>query len=461
MREPLKISFLLALLMIAGCAAKVSETEMAEVSGNAFYVERIAAPPNARLEVVLQDISQPGRGAERLGKMVVENAGQPPYAFRIQYDPAQIDPRHTYSVAARLYDGDDLLFVTDQVHQVITRGFPSTATPRMRRVGSAPAHPLGELPATFTGTLPCASCPGIDYHLNLLDDGVYFLRQAYQDREGGPFDDIGRYLLSSDGDQLTLYGGREAPLRLAISAPDTLRLLDRDGGHIESELNYNLSRQPAFQPLEPRLLLMGMYRYMAGAGRFQECLTGLELPVATEADNRALEEAYLASREQPGEALRASLEGQIAQRMPMEGPGPVLTLVPERFISVSPELKCPPPTKLADLENTYWRAIFLDADSVQRAPDQREPHLVFDEENRLAGSDGCNRITGAYERKDASIELSRLATTRMTCADGMEQASRFLQALEEVSQYRIIGRHMEMLDESGKLRLRFEAVALY
>ena len=451
----------LGLLALVGCATTASEPGMAEVSGEAVYLERIAAPPNARLEVVLQDISRPGRAAERLGEMILENAGQPPYAFSIPYDPAQIDARHSYSVAARLYDGDDLLFVTDQVYQVITRGFPSTATLKLRRVGGMPAQPLGELPATFKGTLPCADCPGIDYHLNLLDEGVYFLRQNYQDREGGPFDDIGRYLLSSDRDQLTLYGGREAPLRFAISAPDTLRLLNRDGGHIESELNYDLSRQPALQPLEPRLLLGGMYRYLADAGRFQECLTGLDMPVATEADNRALEEAYLAARERPGEALLVSLEGQIAQRMPMEGPGPVSTLIPERFIGVWPEQSCPPPIELADLKNTYWRASLLDSEAVQRAPDQREPHLVFHEEDRLAGSDGCNRIVGAYEADDASIELSMLATTRMACPEGMEQARRLLQALEEVSQYRIIGRHLEMLDESGSLRLRFEAVALY
>jgi len=451
----------LILLVLSSGATTASESEMAEVTGEALYFERVAAPPNARLEVVLQDISRPGMAAERLGEMIVENAGQPPYAFRIEYDPAEIDPRHTYSVAARLYDGDRLLFVTDQVHQVITRGFPSTATLRMRRVSSVPAHPFGELPATFKGTLPCADCPGIDYHLNLLDDGVYFLRQTYQDRDGGPFDDIGRYLLSSDREQLTLYGGREAPLRFAILAPDTLRLLDRDGGHIESELNYNLERQPEFEPLEPQLLLRGMYRYFADAGRFRECLTGLDMPVAQEADNRALEEAYLAARESPGAEMMASLEGRIAQRMPMEGPGPVPTLVPERFIGVSPELSCPPPMKLADLRNTYWRLSLLDSEGVRRAPDQREPHLVFHEEDRLAGSDGCNRVIGAYELEDASIEFSRLATTRMACPEGMEQASRFLQVLEEVKQYRIIGRHLEMLDEAGNLRLRFEAVALY
>ena len=409
----------LVLLALATGAATASEPEVAEVTGKIRYFERIAAPPDARLEVVLQDISRQDVAAERLGEVIVQNAGQPPYAFRIQYDPAQIDPRHTHSVADRLYDGDKLLFVTDQVHQVITRGFPSTATLRLRRVGSAPPHPLGELPATFTGTLPCADCPGIDYHLNLLNDGVYFLRQTYQDREGGAFDDIGRYLLSSDHGQLTLYGGREAPLRFAIAAPDTLRLLNHEGGRIESELNYSLSRQPQLQPLEPRLLLRGMYRYLADAGRFRECLTGLDMPVATEADNRALEQAYLAARERPGEALLVNLEGQIAQRMPMEGPGPVPTLVPERFIGVWPEQSCPPPIQLADLKNTYWRLSFLDSDAVDRAPDQREPHVVFHEEGRLAGSDGCNRIVGAYERDDASIEFSRLATTRMACPEGM------------------------------------------
>ena len=340
-------------------------------------------------------------------------------------------------------------------------GCATTTSEPERVTVSASAHPLGELPATFKGTLPCADCPGIDYHLNLLEDDVYFLRQDYQDRESGPFDDIGRYLLSSNRDQLTLYGGREAPVRFAISAPDTLRLLDQDGGPIESELNYNLSREPALQRFEPRLLLRGMYQYLADAGRFQECLTGLDMPVATEADNRALEEAYLAARERPGEALLASLEGQIAQRMPMEGPGPVPMLIPERFIGVWPEHSCPPPIKLADLKNTYWRVILVDSEAVQRAPDQRELHLVFHEEGRLAGSDGCNRIFGAHEMDDTSIKLSGLATTRMACPEGMEQTSRFLQALEEVRQYRIIGRHLEMLDASGNLRLRFEAVALY
>jgi copper homeostasis protein (lipoprotein) len=199
---------------------------------------------------------------------------------------------------------------------------PVTVEPEM-----ADAHPLGTLPATFSGTLPYS--PEMDVHLNLMANGAYFLRES---RSGESYFDIGRYLLSSDGQQLSLYGGREGPARYAISTPDTLIVMDPLG---LPKPDYRLSRQPNLQPLEPRLRMRGEYRYLAGAGRFRECLTGLDMPVAQEGDNRALEEAYVAQREAPGEALMVHVGGRIAQRMPMEGPGPVSILVPEQFNGVS------------------------------------------------------------------------------------------------------------------------------
>lgn len=449
-------------LLLAGCSSLAPESGTARVTGEALYLERIAVPPNARLEVVLEDISRADAPAERIGEVTIREAGQPPYPFTIEYDAEQIDPRHTYRLAARLYDGENLLFVTDEVHQVITRGFPSNATLRLRRVqGDSGKAKVSSLPATFSGTLPCADCPGIDLHLNLLPDDVYLLRESYQDRDGGPFFDVGRYLRSSDGRELILHGGTEAPRRFEIVSPDELRLLDMDGQRIESELNYSLSRQPVFQVLEPRLLLRGQYRYLAGAGRFRECLTGLEMPVATEGDNRALEEAYLAARGEPEEQMMVSLEGQLAQRMPMEGLDPVRTLVPERFIGVWPEQSCPSPIQRATLKKTYWRLTLLGSEGVQRAQNQREPHLVFHEDGRVAGSDGCNDLAGAYRTEDSKVTFSRLASTRKACLEGMEQAQQFLDTLSTVTSYRIIGQHLEMLDGSGKVQLRFERVALY
>lgn len=452
---------MLVMLALAGCASTMPEAELAQVTGEALYRERIAAPPGARLEVILEDISIADAPAVRLGKLVKEDAGQPPYAFSIDYDPAEIDPRHTYRVAARLYAGEDLLFVSDQVHQVITQGFSSTASVRMRRVAQVPSRPFGAVPAAFAGTLPSAG-PGIDTQLHLLDDGVYFLREAYQDREDAVFDDIGRYLISSDRKQLSLHGGREAPLRFSISGPDTLRRLDHDGQHIASDLDYTLERQPGLALPEPRLLMAGKYRYLAGAGRYRECLTGLDMPVAAEEDNRVLEEAYLAARKQPGEALRVNLEGRIEQRAPVEGSGPVLTLVPERFIGVWPDQDCPVQVSAATLQNTYWRVIFLGNSAARRFENQREPHLIFSESGELAGSDGCNRLSGRYQSDaDGNIVFQGIAATSRMCVHGMEQASALSHALAVARFVRIIGQHLEVLDTEGNLLMRLEAVALY
>lgn len=90
-------------------------------------------------------------------------------------------------------------------------------------------------------------------------------------------------------------------------------------------------------------VMRGMYRYMADAAIFTECRTGKSFPVAFEEDNRALEEAYLSVPHPPGEPLLVTLEGRIVKRMPMEGPGPVSTIVPVRFIGISPGEICDMP----------------------------------------------------------------------------------------------------------------------
>jgi putative lipoprotein len=45
---------------------------------------------------------------------------------RAAYDPAQIDPRMTYAVSARITEGNELLFISDTVYPVLTRGAPLT-----------------------------------------------------------------------------------------------------------------------------------------------------------------------------------------------------------------------------------------------------------------------------------------------------------------------------------------------
>jgi len=212
------------------------------------------------------------------------------------------------------------------------------ATPGAPLVTPQPA--LEALPASFEGVLPCADCEGIRYRLNLFPGQVFFLAASYLGRADARYDDIGRWELTEGGKALVLRGGREAPLTFGIADARTLRKRDMAGREIVSSLNYSLTRTERFERIVPRLAMRGMYRYMADAASFTECLTGERWPVMTEADNLRLERAYLAARREAGEPLLVSVEGRVELRPPMEGDVQVPSLVVERFVAVWPGQDC-------------------------------------------------------------------------------------------------------------------------
>ena len=96
--------------------------------------------------------------------------------------------------------------------------------------------------------------------------------------------------------------------------------------------------QPAGAAQSTRMA--GMYEYLADAGWLTDCASGKRAPVAMEADNAALERAYLGVREEPGAAVLVTLEGRIAGRPPMEGEGTREHLIVERFDQVWPCESC-------------------------------------------------------------------------------------------------------------------------
>ena len=206
----------------------------------------------------------------------------------------------------------------------------------------------------------------------------------------------------------------------------------------------------------------GMFIYMADAPTITLCGEGGRLPVAMDADYRALEAAYLKARRQPGEPLLVSLEGRIAARPsaePAQPPRP--HLVVERFIGVWPSGTCGNPLADSALRNTYWKLVRLGAAPVQVVEKQREPHLIFAaSELRLSGHGGCNRVTGSFEVDGDRLKIGPMATTRMACPVGMEQEQRFLRAVQTVETFRIRGSHLEMMDATGAVVARLEAVAL-
>jgi len=113
------------------------------------------------------------------------------------------------------------------------------------------------------------------------------------------------------------------------------------------------------------------------------------------------------------------------------------------------------------LHGTYWKLVRLGNTPVTATTKQREAHLVFaSEKGRVTGSGGCNRVISSFKLDGDLLHFGRMASTQMSCPAGMDQERHVLKALEQVERYRIHGSHLELLDATGAVSLRFEAVAL-
>lgn len=92
------------------------------------------------------------------------------------------------------------------------------------------------LPAVFTGTLPCASCPGIETHL-LVDSTGFREVTRYIDENSGFYTTYGIWEISGS-DSLILTKKDELHKTYLIEN-DSLRLLDLSGNRIQGDLEEN------------------------------------------------------------------------------------------------------------------------------------------------------------------------------------------------------------------------------
>lgn len=254
-------------LSLAGCSPKEQTTTSGaekhmKISGEAFYRERIAVPPEVQFEVFLEDVSLADAPAKIIGRQQTLNAGQPPYKFDIEYLPSAILAGHRYNLRAQLTLNGELLFTTTQANPVFATG--------------------------------------------------------------------------------------------------------------------------------------------------QEDQTKLLLQRVTNPETDATPEASVTS----------------------------------------------------ELINTYWKLITLHGAHATVSENQSEPHLVLNTDNRVAGSDGCNRIMGSYTRDGDKLSFTQMASTMMACLNGNEQAQIFSTTLAEVTGFHITGGQLDLHDETGAVIASFKAVAL-
>ncbi len=117
-------------------------------------------------------------------------------------------------------------------------------------------------------------------------------------------------------------------------------------------------------------------------------------------------------------------------------------------------------TATSEFLNTYWKLIALKDAEIIVGEKEREPHIIFNADNRISGSDGCNSIMGNYKLEGEKLTLSQVASTMMACAEGGEHAHDFKKSLEEITTFKVHADQLELRNEKGLVLARFKAVAL-
>ncbi|WOJ95344.1 copper resistance protein NlpE N-terminal domain-containing protein [Congregibacter brevis] len=198
-------------------------------------------------------------------------------------------------------------------------------------VGETRSAPFNlEIATSYKGQLPCASCPGVLWQLDLWPDGRFHLRQEYLDHnavEGR----LGQWRYAAEQERLVLLAAGHDAVFLSVVGFDELRLLDRTGESIASELNYGLTRQAVFDAGEFAISLKGEFRYFADAANFRDCATGFRYPVIMGENFLELERGYLSQKLGAGEPWTIRIDAQMLNEQAMEGEGPSQSVLIESF----------------------------------------------------------------------------------------------------------------------------------
>jgi putative lipoprotein len=110
------------------------------------------------------------------------------------------------------------------------------------------------------------------------------------------------------------------------------------------------------------------------------------------------------------------------------------------------------------LFGTTWELDRIRGAAVNAAADVRRPNIIFNEADlTVTGFNGCNGFNGAYTEVDGRPELGNLAMTMMACADDMNTEVRFMQALGESVNYKVISGQLRTYNSEQEELLIFSA----
>lgn len=112
--------------------------------------------------------------------------------------------------------------------------------------------------------------------------------------------------------------------------------------------------------------------------------------------------------------------------------------------------------------NSEWRIIRLEGEPVPAMDQQRAPQIVLQQETgRYRASVGCNTVNGGYSVQGNALHFSLGPITRMACPEPLDTMERtLLRVLDETRSFRLGGKRLELLDQSGATLAELQPASL-
>jgi uncharacterized lipoprotein YbaY len=80
-------------------------------------------PPDSVIQLQLEDVTRADVPLTTIAEdKIILGQRQAPVSFELKFNPAAIDPRHTYAIGARIVVGQRLRFINDRSYRVLTQG---------------------------------------------------------------------------------------------------------------------------------------------------------------------------------------------------------------------------------------------------------------------------------------------------------------------------------------------------
>ncbi len=295
---------------------------------------------------------------------------------------------------------------------------------------------------TFSGTLPCADCPGISYQLNLYRDGRFEARQEYLERNKVAIVK-GIWLLEKRS--LHLVNQQQTLPAFHLLSNNRLTMLDLSGKPISSNLNYQLQRDSEFKKLDTRQAMLGLYRLQDNQATFTSCSSADTLSVANTQHHLPVMRQYQQDERFKGHAIIATLVGRRGQDEQVN------TLFIDKFEQFWPGAICPDQLQPGKMQGIVWRAEKLTNHYV---PQQLNVRVIFDQNERLYGFAGCNNFNGSYKQRSNQLSVQPLVSTRKFCADSSELEQQFTRSLQSADRAEVNGDKLQLF-KNNQLILQF------